>query len=195
MGEGGALVINDPKYIERAEILWEKGTNRSKFLRGQIDKYTWVDFGDSYLPSELNAAFLWPQLLRADEILDNRLETWNAYYKELSDLRDKGCIELPFVPDGCSHNAHIFYIKLKNVEERTKFIQFLKEHNVQAAFHYIPLHSAPAGIKYGRFNGADNFTTRESERLVRLPMYYGLTEEDRKRVVEVIHCFFTNEGR
>lgn len=188
MGEGGALVINDSEYNEKAEILWEKGTNRSKFLRGQIDKYTWIDFGDSYLPSELNAAFLWPQLLRADEILDNRLETWDAYYDSFKDLTDRA--ELPVVPDGCVHNGHIFFLKLKDIEERTEFIRYLKGKNIQTVFHYVPLHSAPAGLKYGRFSGLDEFTTKESERLVRLPMYYGLTDQDRQMVIDTVHEFF-----
>lgn len=188
MGEGGALVINDPQYNEKAEILWEKGTNRSKFLRGQIDKYTWIDFGDSYLPSELNAAFLWPQLLRADEILDDRLTSWDDYNNAFQDLKNR--VDLPIVPDGCAHNGHIFYLKLKDIEERTRFIRFLKERNIQAVFHYVPLHSAPAGMKYGRFFGQDVYTTAESERLVRLPMYYGLTKEDQQRVIESVHQFF-----
>lgn len=188
MGEGGALVINDPDYNEQAEILWEKGTNRSKFLRGQIDKYTWVDFGDSFLPSEMNAAFLWPQLLRADEILCDRLETWNAYYKAFQDLKDR--VELPVVPEECAHNGHIFYLKLRDIKERTDFIAYLKSHNIQAVFHYVPLHSAPAGRKYGRLAGRDECTTTESERLVRLPMYYGLTEADRGTVVDFTHSFF-----
>ncbi len=188
MGEGGALVINDPEYNERAEILWEKGTNRSKFLRGQIDKYTWIDFGDSYLPSEMNAAFLWPQLLRADEILDNRIESWSQYYDAFQDLNDR--VELPVIPDECVHNGHIFYLKLRNIEERTDFIRYLKERNIQAVFHYVPLHSAPAGKKYGRFAGVDKYTTAESERLVRLPMYYGLTGKDRQTVINAVQKYF-----
>ena len=190
MGEGGALVINNPEYNEKAEILWEKGTNRSKFLRGQVDKYTWIDFGDSYLPSELNAAFLWPQLLRADEILDNRLESWNEYFSAFQDLKER--VDLPFVPNSCIHNGHIFYLKLRGIEERTSFIQYLKERNIQAVFHYVPLHSAPAGLKYGRFAGADEHTTIQSERLVRLPMYYGLSERDRNKVINVTHEYFIN---
>ena len=176
MGEGGALLIRDPQYNERAEILREKGTDRSQFLRGQVDKYTWIDFGDSYLPSELNAAYLWAQLEMADEINNDRLRTWNTYYQALKPLADAGKLELPHAPEGCVHNAHMFYIKLRDIEERTRFIAYMREKGIQCVFHYIPLHSAPAGLKYGRFYGDDQFTTRESERLVRLPMYYGMRD-------------------
>lgn len=189
MGEGGALLINKPEYNERAEILREKGTNRAKFFRGQVDKYTWVDFGDSYLPSELNAAYLWAQLEQADEINNNRLATWNTYYEALKYLEETGKLELPHIPTECTHNAHMFYIKLKNLEERTKFIRYLKERDILSVFHYIPLHSAPAGQKFGHFHGEDVFTTKESERLARLPMYYGLNEQVEK-VVECVKNFF-----
>lgn len=189
MGEGGALLINKPEYNERAEILREKGTNRAKFFRGQVDKYTWVDFGDSYLPSELNAAYLWAQLEQADEINNNRLATWNTYYDALNYLEEMGKLELPHIPAECTHNAHMFYVKLKNLEERTKFIAYLKEHDILSVFHYIPLHSAPAGQKFGHFHGEDVFTTKESERLARLPMYYGLNEQVEK-VVECVKNFF-----
>lgn len=189
MGEGGALLINKPEYNERAEILREKGTNRAKFFRGQVDKYTWVDFGDSYLPSELNAAYLWAQLEQADEINNNRLATWNMYYDALKYLEEMGKLELPHIPAECTHNAHMFYVKLKNLEERTKFIAYLKEHDILSVFHYIPLHSAPAGQKFGHFHGEDVFTTKESERLARLPMYYGLNEQVEK-VVECVKNFF-----
>lgn len=189
MGEGGALLINKPEYNERAEILREKGTNRAKFFRGQVDKYTWVDFGDSYLPSELNAAYLWAQLEQADEINNNRLATWNMYYDALKYLEEMGKLELPHIPAECTHNAHMFFVKLKNLEERTKFIAYLKEHDILSVFHYIPLHSAPAGQKFGRFHGEDVFTTKESERLARLPMYYGLNEQVEK-VVECVKDFF-----
>lgn len=189
MGEGGALLINKPEYNERAEILREKGTNRAKFFRGQVDKYTWVDFGDSYLPSELNAAYLWAQLEQADEINNNRLATWNTYYDALKYLEEMGKLELPHIPQECTHNAHMFYVKLKNLEERTKFIAYLKEHDILSVFHYIPLHSAPAGQKFGHFHGEDVFTTKESERLARLPMYYGLNEQVEK-VVECVKDFF-----
>lgn len=192
MGEGGALVINNPAYNEKAEILREKGTNRAKFFRGQVDKYTWVDFGDSYLPSELNAAYLWAQLEVADEINDNRLATWNAYYDAFKPLEEKGYIELPTIPVGCVHNAHMFYIKLKDLEARTDFIEALKKDGVNCVFHYIPLHSAPAGHKFGRFDGEDEYTTRESERLVRLPLYYNLTLEDREHVIDSIKKYFEN---
>lgn len=190
MGEGGALVINNPAYNEKAEILREKGTNRAKFFRGQVDKYTWVDFGDSYLPSELNAAYLWAQLEVADEINDNRLATWNAYYEAFKPLEEKGYIELPTIPVGCVHNAHMFYIKLKDLEARTDFIEALKKDGVNCVFHYIPLHSAPAGHKFGRFDGEDEYTTKESERLVRLPLYYNLTLEDREHVIDSVKKYF-----
>lgn len=191
MGEGGALVINNPEYNERAEILREKGTNRAKYFRGQVDKYTWVDFGDSYLPSELNAAYLWAQLLRADDINNDRLSTWNVYKERLKSLADSGKIELPVVPDGCIHNAHMFFIKCKNIDERTAFIKYMRENGVQCPFHYVPLHSAPAGLKFGRFDGKDEYTTKESERLVRLPMFYGLEKEQVKYICEKILDFYS----
>ena len=191
MGEGGALVINDPEYNERAEILREKGTNRAKFFRGQVDKYTWVDFGDSYLPSELNAAYLWAQLLNADEINDNRIATWYRYYQGLQTMAKEGKFEIPTVPEECEHNAHMFYLKCKDLKERSEFIKFMKEKELYCVFHYIPLHSAPAGEKFGRFDGEDEFTTKESERLVRLPMYYGLREDQVDLVVEGIKEFFS----
>lgn len=191
MGEGGAIVINTPEYNERAEILREKGTNRSKFHRGQVDKYTWVDFGDSYLPSELNAAYLWAQLEKADEINNDRMKSWDKYYKSLTHLSDKDLIELPHIPDECVHNGHMFYIKCANIEERSALISYLKEQSIMAVFHYIPLHSAPAGQKFGRFHGEDIYTTKESDRLLRLPMYYGLTENDQNRVIEFINDFYT----
>lgn len=190
MGEGGAVVINNPAYNERAEILREKGTNRAKFFRGQVDKYTWVDFGDSYLPSELNAAYLWAQLERADEINQDRLSTWRHYYEAFQPLAAAGKVDLPVVPDDCEHNAHMFYIKCRDLEERTAFISYLKKHDILAVFHYVPLHSAPAGMKFGRFHGEDVYTTKESERLVRLPMYYGLEPAALETVITVAHRFF-----
>ena len=190
MGEGGALVIKDSDFNERAEILREKGTNRSKFFRGQIDKYTWVDVGDSYLPSEINAAYLWAQLQRADEINQNRLTGWQKYYDAFKPLADIGKIELPTVPAECQHNGHMFYLKLKNLEERTKFIDYMRDNNIGCVFHYVPLHSAPAGKKYCRFHGEDIYTTRESERLVRLPMYYGLSTEDLNIIISAVQKFF-----
>lgn len=190
MGEGGALVINKPEYNEAAEILREKGTNRAKFFRGQVDKYTWVDYGSSYLPSDMNAAYLLAQLDKADEINDNRLATWQYYYDNLKYLQEEGKVELPVIPEGCVHNAHMFYVKLNNLRQRTEFISYLKENGVQSTFHYIPLHSAPAGVKFGRFDGEDVYTTAESERLTRLPMYYDMTTEDRAKVVDVVKSFF-----
>ncbi len=190
MGEGGALLIKDPKYNEAAEILREKGTDRSKFLRGQIDKYTWKNYGSSYLPSELCAAYLYGQLEVADEINNSRLAAWNKYYELLKDLKDKGLLELPTIPEGCEHNAHMFYIKLKDIEERTDLQNYLRSKQIYTVFHYIPLHSAPAGLKFGRFNGVDEYTTKESERLLRLPMYYGLTLKDCEEVSLYIHKYF-----
>ena len=190
MGEGGALVINNPAFNEAAEILREKGTNRAKFFRGQVDKYTWVDFGDSYLPSDMNAAYLWAQLEMADEINSNRLETWNAYWKAFQSLSLSGKVILPTVPEGCVHNAHMFYLKLRNLQERTAFINYMKEKEILCVFHYVPLHSAPAGLKFGRFHGQDAYTTRESERLVRLPMYYGLSHEEQTYVCQSVKEFY-----
>ena len=178
MGEGGALLIRDPKYVEEAEIIREKGTNRSKFYRGQIDKYTWVNYGSSYLPSDMNAAYLYAQLEMADRINDHRLACWNRYYESLAPLARAGRIELPAVPEGCVQNGHMFFLKAADIEERTRFIDFMKSRGVMPVFHYIPLHTAPAGLKFGRFHGEDRYTTRESERLVRLPMYYALTLEE-----------------
>lgn len=194
MGEGGALVINDPAYNERAEILREKGTNRSKFFRGQVDKYTWVDFGDSYLPSELNAAYLWAQLEVADQINADRRASWDAYAAAFAPLAAAGRVTLPGVPAYCVHNAHLFYLKCKDLAERTALIQYLKANGVMAVFHYIPLHSAPAGLRYGRFAGEDVYTTKESERLVRLPLYYGLTASDREKVIACVCDFFAQEN-
>ena len=183
MGEGGAIIINNPKYNEKAEILREKGTNRAQFFRGQVAKYNWVDYGGSYLPSEMNAAYLWAQLQKAEEINDDRLRTWKKYYQSLKVLEADGKIELPKVPDNCEHNAHMFYIKCKDLDERTKFIDFMKNNSIGCAFHYVPLHSAPAGIKYGKFFGDDVFTTIESDRLVRLPMFYGMSDEDLEHII------------
>lgn len=190
MGEGGAILLKDEEKIELAEIVREKGTNRSKFFRGQIDKYTWVAAGSSYLPSELNAAYLWAQLLKADEIYDNRMRTWNKYYDSFKDLEKGEKINLPVIPDGCVHNAHMFYIKTNDLEERTKLISYLKENEVMAVFHYIPLHSAPAGRKYGVFHGTDTYTTKESERLIRLPLYYGMENSDSDKVIDLVHRFY-----
>lgn len=190
MGEGGAVLINNPAYVERAEILREKGTNRSKFYRGQVDKYTWVDIGDSFLPSELNAAYLWAQLEMADEINNDRLSSWRRYRDALQDLAAAGRLTLPTIPTDCVHNAHMFYIKCKDLAERTELISFLKERDILAVFHYVPLHSAPAGLRFGRFHGEDRYTTAESDRLVRLPLYYKLTTEDQDRVIKAVRDFY-----
>lgn len=190
MGEGGAVLVNDEANVDRAEIIREKGTNRSLFVRGQVDKYTWVDIGSSYLQSELNCAHLYAQIEDPNIINDDRLASWDKYYEKLKPLADKGCIELPVIPEGCQHNAHMFYIKAKDLEERTALISHLKEKGVNAVFHYIPLHSAPAGQAFGRFHGEDRYTTKESERLARLPMYYGLTDEEIDTVVEAIYSFY-----
>lgn len=190
MGEGGAIIINNKQNIERAEIIREKGTNRSQFWRGQVDKYTWLEYGSSFLPSELNAAYLFGQLECAEEINNARLNNWKLYYERLSGLERNGLLELPIIPSGCTHNAHMFYVKLKDIEERTDLVNFLKEHDVGSAFHYIPLHSSPAGKKYGFFYGKDIYTTKESERLLRLPMYYGLTNEDVEYVCKCLVEFF-----
>ncbi len=189
-GEGGLLIINDEKFVQRAEIIREKGTNRSLFFRGMVDKYSWVDVGSSYLPNDISAAYLWGGLEKADAINENRLNSWNSYYEKLSFLQDEGFIELPTVPDGCIQNAHMFYFKVKDLEERTALLEAFKKEDIGAVFHYVPLHSAPAGVKYGRFNGVDEFTTKESERLVRLPMYFGLSDDERDAVCDVIKSFY-----
>ena len=190
MGEGGAILIKDAKYVEDAEIFREKGTNRSQFYRGQVDKYRWMNYGSSYLPSELNAAYLWAQLEMADEITKKRMDCWNLYKEMLTPLAESGRIELPFVPADCTHNAHMFYIKAKDLAERTELIEHLKKNDILAVFHYVPLHSAPAGLKYGRFSGEDVYTTKESDRLVRLPMYYGLTANEVEFICEKVKEFF-----
>ena len=190
MGEGGAILLNDPSYIEEAEIIREKGTNRSKFFRGQIDKYTWVGYGSSYLPSELNAAYLWAQLNKAEETMKCRMDAWKLYDEMLSELAEESKIELQTIPKDCIHNAHMFYIKTKNAEERGQLIDFLKANGIWAVFHYIPLHSAPAGKKYGYFAGEDKYTTRESERLLRLPMYYGLTLDEVEYICGKVKEFY-----
>lgn len=190
MGEGGALLIRDEEYIEQAEIIREKGTNRSKFYRGQIDKYTWVDFGSSYLPSDMNAAYLYAQLEMAEEMNDKRLSLWNRYYENLKPLADAGKISLPVIPEGCVHNAHMFYIKTRDVEERTAFIAHMKANDILTVFHYVPLHSAPAGLKFGRFHGEDEYTTKESDRLVRLPLYFDLSLEQVDEISNKVKEFY-----
>lgn len=190
MGEGGALLIRDEKYIEDAEIYREKGTDRSKYYRGQVDKYRWQNYGSSYLPSDMNAAYLYAQLQLADEIQKARMDRWKEYWEQLSGLAQEGRIELPHIPGHCEHNAHMFYIKTKDMEERTALIDHLKAKEILSVFHYVPLHSAPAGIKFGRFHGEDRYTTRESERLLRLPMYYRLTADQVEYITEQIKAFY-----
>ena len=194
MGEGGALVMTHEEDIEPAEILREKGTDRAKFFRGQVDKYTWVAYGSSYLPSDMNAAYLWAQLQEADRINEDRLATWNAYAEAFRPLAQEGKVVLPTVPADCVHNAHMFYIKLRDLKQRTAFIQYLRDREISSVFHYVPLHSAPAGRKFGRFDGEDVYTTKESDRLVRLPLYYGMKPEDRERVIDTVHSFFRDQA-
>ncbi|RBQ30127.1 dTDP-4-amino-4,6-dideoxygalactose transaminase [Aliarcobacter vitoriensis] len=189
-GEGGLLIINDKNFIQRAEIIREKGTNRSQFFRGMVDKYSWVDLGSSYLMNDVSAAYLWGNLEKANEINQNRLNSWQKYYDGLKELENRGFIELPKIPDGCVQNAHMFYIKVKDLEERSVLLEYLKGNDIYAVFHYVPLHSAEAGLKFSRFSGKDIYTTKESERLIRLPMYYGLENKDIKHIVDVIYKFF-----
>lgn len=186
MGEGGALLINDEKYIERAEILWEKGTDRSKYFRGEVDKYSWVDIGSSYLPSELNAAYLWPQLEIADEINNDRLGTWQTYYDAFMPFKEKGIIELQTIPNECVHNAHMFWMKFQDLQERTKFLDYMRnEKKIGCVFHYVPLHSSKAGMVHGSFYGEDRYTTKESERLVRFPLFYGISKEALEEIIQL----------
>ncbi|WP_100010290.1 dTDP-4-amino-4,6-dideoxygalactose transaminase [Lentibacillus sediminis] len=189
-GEGGALIVNDPALVERAEILQEKGTDRSQFVKGMIDKYTWRDLGSSYLLSELNAAYLSVQLKHAETINENRLLTWDRYLDGLEPLEEAGKISLPVVPDGARQNAHMFYIKVSSDAERTELIGWLKEKGVMAVTHYVPLHSAQAGKKFGKFSGGDRWTTTESEKLLRLPLYYGIKQEDVDDVIRYIFNYF-----
>ena len=192
-GEGGLLIINDDRFKERAEIIREKGTNRSQFFRGMVDKYSWVDVGSSYLMNEISAAYLWGQLEKADEINNNRLKSWKVYYEELKDLEDEGFLELPVIPKECVHNAHMFYIKVKDLKTRTELLEHLKSKGINAVFHYVPLHSSEAGKRFGRFNGVDEFTTKESERLVRLPMYYGILKPDVIKVIKEVYEYFKSK--
>ena len=188
-GEGGLLIINDEKFINRAELIREKGTNRSQFFRGMVDKYTWVDVGSSYLMNDVSAAYLWGGLEKADKIRENRLASWNKYYDGLKNLEKQSLIELPIIPDECSHNAHMFYIKMKNIEERSAILEYLKQNDILSVFHYVPLHSSPAGLKFGKFRGEDKFTTKESECLIRLPIYYGMSSTDIKYILNKVTLF------
>lgn len=190
MGCGGALLMKDIKWLSASEIVWDVGTNRGDFQRGTVDKYMWVDVGSSYFPSDLNCAYLYSQLEAADEITQWRMNAWNYYNLELQSLKNVGRIELPYIPEWCEHNAHMFYIKCADIEERSKLIKYLKENEIMAVFHYIPLHSAPAGKKYARFHGEDVYTTKESERLLRLPLYYGIKKEEVKKVCDSIKAFY-----
>ncbi|MCI9050797.1 MAG: dTDP-4-amino-4,6-dideoxygalactose transaminase [Lachnospiraceae bacterium] len=190
MGEGGLILINQESYISKGEIIREKGTNRTQFFRGEVDKYSWVDIGSSYLPSEMNAAYLYAQLEIANEINQKRLDMWDRYYAGLKRLEQKERIELPHIPEECQHNGHIFYIKTKDLDERTKLLNFLKTNGIGAVFHYVPLHSSIAGKKYGEFIGEDKYTTRESERLIRLPMFYALKDEEIDYIIEKIEEFY-----
>lgn len=189
-GEGGLLIINDEKFVQRAEIIREKGTNRSLFFRGMVDKYSWVDIGSSYLMNDVSAAYLWGNLEKADEINQNRLNSWQKYYDGLKELENRGFIELPKIPKGCVQNAHMFYLKVKNLDERIALLEYLKKNQINAVFHYVPLHSALAGVKFGRFDGVDEFTTIESERLIRLPMYYAVENKEMDLICGVINEFF-----
>ena len=194
MGEGGALIINNSSFIERAEILGEKGTNRSQFFRGEVAQYNWIEFGDSFLQSDLNAAYLWAQLEVADQINKNRQETWITYYNSFLPMSEKGKLELPTIPKGCIHNAHIFYIKCKDLQERQDYINYMRSNDVVCSFHYVPLHSAPAGLKYGRFVGEDHYTTQDSNKLVRLPIYYNISKENLMTVIEKTLEYFSSKN-
>ena len=189
-GEGGLLIINDEKFVQRAEIIREKGTNRSLFFRGMVDKYSWVDIGSSYLMNDVSAAYLWGNLEKADEINQNRLNSWQKYYDGLKELENRGFIELPKIPDGCVQNAHMFYIKVKDLEERTALLDYLKRNDIYAVFHYVPLHSSEAGLKFSLFSKEDIYTTKESDKLIRLPMYFGLDNKDIENIIQKIKIYF-----
>ena len=189
-GEGGLLIINDENFVQRAEIIREKGTNRSLFFRGMVDKYSWVDIGSSYLMNDVSAAYLWGNLEKADEINQNRLNSWQKYYDGLKELENRGFIELPKIPDGCVQNAHMFYIKVKDLEERTSLLDYLKENDINAVFHYVPLHSSEAGLKFSLFSKEDIYTTKESDKLIRLPMYFGLDNKDIEKIIYKIKIYF-----
>lgn len=189
-GEGGATLINDPALVERAEIIREKGTNRSQFFRGQVDKYTWRDIGSSYLMADLQAAYLWAQLEEAKRINEQRLRLWQNYYDALLPVATSGRITLPTLAADCQHNAHMFYIKLRDNDDRNALIDWLKEAEILAVFHYIPLHSSPAGQRFGHFHGTDRYTTAESERLLRLPLFYNLSDNNQKTVINSLLSWF-----
>lgn len=194
-GEGGLLIINDERFKDRAEIIREKGTNRSLFFRGMVDKYSWIDMGSSYLMNDVSAAYLWGNLEKADTIHQDRLKTWQKYYEGFKELEEKGLVTLPTIGDGCVQNAHMFYLKVKNLKVRTELLEYLKQNDILAVFHYIPLHSASAGVKFGRFNGEDVYTTIESERLLRLPIYFGINNEEIKKIIEIVNKFYTKRNK
>jgi dTDP-4-amino-4,6-dideoxygalactose transaminase len=189
-GEGGLLIINDEQFVTRAEIIREKGTNRSQYFRGMVDKYTWVDIGSSYLLNDISAAYLWGNIEKADEIIKDRYHSWDKYYDDMQSLTEENIIELPTIPDYCRHNAHMFYIKVKDLNARTKLLKYLEINEILSVFHYVPLHSSPAGQEYGRFHGIDEFTTKDSERLIRLPMFYGLAEMQIGKVTDAIKEYY-----
>lgn len=191
-GEGGALIINDERFTKRAEVIWEKGTNRSEFFRGQVDKYTWVDIGSSYLPSELNTAFLYSQLEMGEKIIRDRINSWSLYFEKLKPLQAVGLVQLPCIPEECEHNGHLFYIKTKDLKERSELIDYLSTRGISSVFHYIPLHNSPAGLCYGRFNGKDVYTSKESERLIRLPLFSYITESNITFITDTIVSFYLN---
>ena len=192
-GEGGLLIVNDERFVDRAEIIREKGTNRSQFFRGMVDKYSWVDIGSSYLMNDVSAAYLWGQLEKAQDILDNRMKSWKSYLEGLKKLENEGKIVLPKIPENCQFNAHMFYIKVKDIKERSSLLRFLSEHDVLGVFHYVPLHSSKAGKKFGRFNGDDIYTTVESERLIRLPLYYTIEKDEVLYVINLIKRYYESK--
>lgn len=191
-GEGGLLIINNDQFSQRAEIIREKGTNRSLFFRGMVDKYSWVDIGSSYLLNDVSAAYLWGQLEKVNDINNDRLNSWKQYYKALYPLEKMNLIQLPTIPTDCTHNGHMFYIKVRSLTIRTNLIEYLMVAGIYSVFHYVPLHSAPAGIQFGKFVGIDKFTTSESEKLIRLPMFYGLKTEEIQQITGAINDFFSN---
>jgi dTDP-4-amino-4,6-dideoxygalactose transaminase len=189
-GEGGALLLNDEHFVERAEVIREKGTNRSKFFRGEVAKYTWVDIGSSFLPSELISAFLYAQMEEADKITERRMTTWNVYNQSLRGLEESGCLRRPVIPGECRHNAHMYYVLVSDLDERTKLLARLKENGIVAVFHYVPLHSSPGGRKFGREHGRLAITDEASHRVVRLPLWVGMSPADVHDVTACVSSFY-----